>query len=91
MSGRPASPPGTLRAVRRRLDAELVRRGLVPSRARAAELIAAGRVRVAGAPADKPARQVGPDEPIVVQGEAARFASRGGATSGRPEVVETVK
>jgi 23S rRNA (cytidine1920-2'-O)/16S rRNA (cytidine1409-2'-O)-methyltransferase len=78
VSGRPAPPPGTLRGVRRRLDAELVRRGLVPSRARAAELIAAGRVRVAGAPADKPARQVGPDEPIVVQGEAARFASRGG-------------
>jgi 23S rRNA (cytidine1920-2'-O)/16S rRNA (cytidine1409-2'-O)-methyltransferase len=64
--------------VRRRLDAELVRRGLVPSRARAAELIAAGRVRVAGAPADKPARQVGADEPIVIEGEAARFASRGG-------------
>jgi 23S rRNA (cytidine1920-2'-O)/16S rRNA (cytidine1409-2'-O)-methyltransferase len=68
----------TLRRVRRRLDAELVRRGLVPSRARAAELIAAGRVRVAGAPADKPARQVSADEPIVVDGEASRFASRGG-------------
>ena len=36
--------------VRRRLDAELVRRGLLGSRRQAVEAIAAGRVRVAGAP-----------------------------------------
>ena len=63
---------------RRRLDAELVRRGLVPSRREAAELIAAGRVTVGGAPADKPARLVSPAEPVVVSGEPARFVSRGG-------------
>ncbi|MEP6625292.1 MAG: TlyA family RNA methyltransferase [Acidimicrobiia bacterium] len=64
--------------MRRRLDAELVRRGLVPSRARAVEVIGAGRVTVSGAPATTPARQVGPDEPVVVTGAAARFVSRGG-------------
>ena len=37
--------------LRRRLDAELVRRGLVPSRARAVEVIDAGLVTVGGAPA----------------------------------------
>ncbi|MHB8506594.1 MAG: TlyA family RNA methyltransferase [Acidimicrobiales bacterium] len=63
---------------RRRLDAELVRRGLAASRAQAAELIAAGRVRVAGAPADKGARMVAPGEPVVVAGEPARFVGRGG-------------
>ena len=37
--------------MRRRLDVELVRRGLVPSRTRAVEAIDAGRVLVGGAPA----------------------------------------
>jgi 23S rRNA (cytidine1920-2'-O)/16S rRNA (cytidine1409-2'-O)-methyltransferase len=64
--------------LRRRLDAELVRRGLVPSRARAVEIIGAGRVTVSGASATTPARQVSPEEPVVVVGEAARFVSRGG-------------
>ncbi len=64
--------------MRRRLDAELVRRGLVSSRGRAVEAIAAGRVVVAGAAGDTPARQVATDEPIVVQGERPRFVSRGG-------------
>jgi 23S rRNA (cytidine1920-2'-O)/16S rRNA (cytidine1409-2'-O)-methyltransferase len=63
---------------RRRLDQELVRRGLAASRTRAAEVIASGRVRVGGAPADKPARLVAPDEPIAVEGEAPPFVSRGG-------------
>ena len=48
------------------------------SRREAAELIGAGRVLVAGSIADKPARLVSPAEPVVVQGEAARFVSRGG-------------
>ena len=43
---------------RLRLDAELVRRGLAPSRERAAQLIADGRVRVSGATATKPATGV---------------------------------
>jgi 23S rRNA (cytidine1920-2'-O)/16S rRNA (cytidine1409-2'-O)-methyltransferase len=64
--------------VRRRLDTELVRRGLVESRARASELIAGGRVLVGGAPADRPARQVSPAEPIAVSGPAPRYVSRGG-------------
>lgn len=63
---------------RRRLDAELVRRGLAGGRSEAAELILAGRVLVGGAPADKVARQVAPSEPVVVVGPQARFASRGG-------------
>jgi 23S rRNA (cytidine1920-2'-O)/16S rRNA (cytidine1409-2'-O)-methyltransferase len=64
--------------VRRRLDTELVRRGLVESRARASELIAGGRVLVGGAPADRPARQVSPAEPIAVSGPPPRYVSRGG-------------
>ena len=64
--------------VRRRLDVELVRRGLVSSRARAAEAVAAGRVTVAGAPTRSAARQVDEHEPIVMQGDPARFVSRGG-------------
>lgn len=64
--------------MRRRLDAELVRRGLVSSRARATAAIGAGLVTVGGAPATSPARQVAPDEPLVVSPGAARFVSRGG-------------
>jgi 23S rRNA (cytidine1920-2'-O)/16S rRNA (cytidine1409-2'-O)-methyltransferase len=63
---------------RRRLDAELVRRGLVPSRTAAREAIAAHRVIVAGAPADKPARLVDPGEPVELIGPPRRFVSRGG-------------
>ena len=65
-------------ARRARLDAELVRRGLAPSRAAAQELIAAGAVRVGGAVADKPARQVSPAEPVTVVPTEPRYASRGG-------------
>jgi len=48
--------------VRRRLDAELVRRGLVASRARAVEVIDAGLVTVGSAPATTASRQVAPAE-----------------------------
>ncbi|MGZ0215423.1 MAG: S4 domain-containing protein, partial [Acidimicrobiales bacterium] len=41
---------------RRRLDQELVRRGLAVSRVQAQELVTAGKVLVSGAIADKPAR-----------------------------------
>jgi 23S rRNA (cytidine1920-2'-O)/16S rRNA (cytidine1409-2'-O)-methyltransferase len=64
--------------VRRRLDAELVRRGLLGSRRQAVEAIAAGRVRVGGSPAQAPTRLVGAGEPIQVTGEGPRFVSRGG-------------
>lgn len=64
---------------RRRLDAQLVRLGLARSREQAQELIAAGRVRVGGSVAQKPATQVGDDAPVVVvPGEAGpEYASRG--------------
>ena len=64
---------------RSRLDSELVRRGLARSRGEAADLISAGRVRVAGRPAAKPASAVAPEEAVVVAAEAApAYASRGG-------------
>ena len=65
---------------RLRLDAELVRRGLARSREHAAELIAAGRVRVGGAPATKPATGVTTDVAIVVTADPDRpdYVSRGG-------------
>lgn len=65
---------------RTRLDAELVRRGLARSREHASELIAAGRVKVSGTVATKPATGVGADAPIVVRtGDEADpgYASRG--------------
>jgi 23S rRNA (cytidine1920-2'-O)/16S rRNA (cytidine1409-2'-O)-methyltransferase len=65
--------------VRRRLDAELVRRGLVPSRARAVEAIEGGRVLVAGAFATSAARQVSDDEALnLVAAEGDSYVSRGG-------------
>jgi len=66
---------------RRRLDAELVRRGLARSREQAVELIAAGRVTVAGQAAGKPATQVETSAAIVVAadagGAADDYVSRG--------------
>ena len=65
--------------MRRRLDVELVRRGLVPSRTRAVEAIDAGRVLVGGAPASTPARQVDGGEPIaVLDPDGPAYVSRGG-------------
>jgi 23S rRNA (cytidine1920-2'-O)/16S rRNA (cytidine1409-2'-O)-methyltransferase len=64
--------------VLRRLDAELVRRGLAGSRQRAAEVIEAGRVRVRGVPALSAARRVAGDDPISLAGDDPRFVSRGG-------------
>ncbi|WZH53790.1 MAG: TlyA family RNA methyltransferase [Nocardioides alkalitolerans] len=65
---------------RLRLDAELVRRHLARSREHASELIAAGRVRVSGAVATKPATGVTTDVAIVVRDDPERpdFVSRGG-------------
>jgi 23S rRNA (cytidine1920-2'-O)/16S rRNA (cytidine1409-2'-O)-methyltransferase len=61
-----------------RLDRELVRRGLVPSREAAAEAVAAGLVLVSGAPAAKPSRMVAAAEPIQLASPGRRWASRGG-------------
>ncbi len=55
-----------------------MRRGLFPSRHEAQSAIVAGTVLVAGAPADKPARLVAPDEAVVVLGPPSPFVSRGG-------------
>jgi len=65
---------------RLRLDAELVRRGLARSREHASELIGAGRVRVAGGVASKPATGVTTDVAIVVAADPERpdYVSRGG-------------
>ncbi len=63
---------------RRRLDAELVRRGLAASRTEAATQITLGRVLVNGAQADKPARQVDPADAVVLQGPPPKYVSRGG-------------
>jgi 23S rRNA (cytidine1920-2'-O)/16S rRNA (cytidine1409-2'-O)-methyltransferase len=64
--------------VRRRLEAELVRRGLAESRTQARAEIEAGRVLVGGATAAKPARMVDAGEPVVVQGSPPRYVGRGG-------------
>jgi 23S rRNA (cytidine1920-2'-O)/16S rRNA (cytidine1409-2'-O)-methyltransferase len=65
---------------RLRLDAELVRRGLARSREHASELIAAGRVKVSGAVATKPATGVTTDVALVVLDDPGRpdYVSRGG-------------
>jgi 23S rRNA (cytidine1920-2'-O)/16S rRNA (cytidine1409-2'-O)-methyltransferase len=66
--------------VRRRLDVELVRRGLATSRTEAVEAIRDGRVRLAGNPAEKAATMVGPHEAVEVDDPGTpSFVSRGGA------------
>jgi 23S rRNA (cytidine1920-2'-O)/16S rRNA (cytidine1409-2'-O)-methyltransferase len=65
-------------ATRVRLDRELVRRGLAPSREAASDAIRAGRVLVAGAVAAKPSTLVSAADPVAVAGPARRWASRGG-------------
>jgi 23S rRNA (cytidine1920-2'-O)/16S rRNA (cytidine1409-2'-O)-methyltransferase len=53
-------------ASKTRLDVELVRRGLARSRQDALDLVAQGRVKVAGMPASKPATAVDPATPLQV-------------------------
>ena len=62
---------------RRRLDTTLVQRGLVRSRHRAQQLVAAGAVTVDGQVATKPAAPVGPQSHIMVA-DAIPYVSRGG-------------
>jgi 23S rRNA (cytidine1920-2'-O)/16S rRNA (cytidine1409-2'-O)-methyltransferase len=64
--------------VRRRLDVEMVRRGIVGSRSEAALAIRSGKVAVAGRPAGKTSTLVSPEESIALAGPSRRFASRGG-------------
>jgi 23S rRNA (cytidine1920-2'-O)/16S rRNA (cytidine1409-2'-O)-methyltransferase len=67
-------------SARRRLDSELVRRGLARSREQAVELVAAGRVRVGGSTATKAATQVETSAPIVIEEleTGPEYVSRGG-------------
>jgi 23S rRNA (cytidine1920-2'-O)/16S rRNA (cytidine1409-2'-O)-methyltransferase len=64
---------------RRRLDTELVRRGLVSSRSEAQAAVDAGLVTVAGAPATKPATLVAPGAALTLEGTTRPFASRAGS------------
>jgi 23S rRNA (cytidine1920-2'-O)/16S rRNA (cytidine1409-2'-O)-methyltransferase len=61
-----------------RLDAELVRRGLSPSRGQARRAIEAGKVLVRGIPAARATTLVSASDPIEIEGPRARFVSRGG-------------
>lgn len=70
--------PGRPVTTRRRLDLEMVRRGLSPSREQAQTQVAEGLVLVKGAPATKSAHLVGADEPIEIHGPPPRFVGRGG-------------
>ncbi len=63
---------------RRRLDQELVARGLAASREQARAAIEAGLVTVGGAPATKAARLVAPSEPVRVAAPPSRYVGRGG-------------
>ena len=63
---------------RRRLDAEMVRRGLAASRAEAQDAVRAGLVLVRGTPATKAATMVAEDEPVALSAPPRRFVSRGG-------------
>ncbi|HEX9344084.1 MAG TPA: SAM-dependent methyltransferase, partial [Actinomycetota bacterium] len=61
-----------------RLDRELVRRGLAPSREAASQAVLDGKVLVAGSLAAKPSALVSPADPVELAGPARRWASRGG-------------
>jgi len=70
--------PASGAAPRRRLDAEVVDRGLADTRAKAQGLILAGRVRIEGAVCTKCGAPVRPGQEISLLPETRPFASRGG-------------
>lgn len=65
-------------STRRRLDADLVRRGLATSRTDGQTLIDEHRVLVNGAVAEKSSRLVASGDQVVVSGPPAKFVGRGG-------------
>src|SRR5207249_5547555 len=67
------------RMTRRRLDAELVRRGLAATAAEARDAVGDGRVTVSGVTATKVATMVSGDVPVVVRERPAGYVSRAGA------------
>jgi len=62
----------------RRLDAELVRRGLAADPAEARDAVDAGRVSIGGVPATKVTTMVAPDAPVAVAGAPRAYVSRAG-------------
>ncbi len=66
-----------LTVTRRRLDAELVRRGLARSRQQASELIAAGHVNVNHMLATKASTQVEDTASVIVRSVGKEYVSRG--------------
>ncbi len=64
--------------MRRRLDLELVRRGLVDTRSEATIAIRDGRVTVGGRPATKAGTLIAPEDAVALATAARAFASRGG-------------
>ena len=63
---------------RRRLDLEMVRRGLVESREIAQSLIKSGKVLVSGSSALKPARLVEASQPLQIIDPSPKYVSRAG-------------
>jgi len=62
----------------RRIDAELVARGLAPSRESARQLVLSGAVEVGGITVSKASRQVRPEDSVVVRvKDADKWVSRG--------------
>lgn len=62
---------------RRRLDDEMVARGMVPTRSRARDLVRRGLVRVGETVAAKPAQVISGSIPITVSSDAGNHVSRG--------------
>jgi 23S rRNA (cytidine1920-2'-O)/16S rRNA (cytidine1409-2'-O)-methyltransferase len=63
----------------RRLDAELVRRGLAADRADARDAVDAGLVSIGGVPATKVTTMVAADAPVAVSEASRSYVSRAGA------------
>lgn len=61
-----------------RLDAELIRRGFAPSRARAQELIKGGHIKIDGEVCTKPSKQTDESSSITMEGEGLAYVGRGG-------------
>lgn len=68
--------------MRRRLDMEMVRRGLARTQSEAVEAIVGGRILVEGRPALKPAGLVTPADRVAIAEESRRYVSRGGEKLG---------
>ena len=64
--------------MKHRLDVELVRRGLAPTRAQARQYVRDGFVQVDGELARRPGRAVAPDAVIDVDPDASLYVGRGG-------------